>query len=151
MANKLTVIKCDAEGAEMWRWEGRELQRSASEVLLEAAFNVDEHHLGEMVLRRGDRLVESYYSDRWYNIFEVHAVEDDALKGWYCNLSYPARLGEREIVFHDLALDLIVHPDGRQEVLDEDEFEELLIPDEVREQALRAWEELQALFRQRFQ
>ena len=80
MANELTVIKCDADGEEMWRWEGRELQRSETDVLLEAAFNVDEHHLGEMVLRRGDRLVESYYSDRWYNIFEVHAVEDDALK-----------------------------------------------------------------------
>jgi predicted RNA-binding protein associated with RNAse of E/G family len=150
MTNDLTVIKCDAFGDEMWCWEGRELQRSATEVLLEAHFNMDEHHLGEMVLRRGDRLVESYYSDRWYNIFEVRAGEDDALKGWYCNLSYPAVLGERVIEFRDLALDLIVHADGRQELLDEDEFEELLISDEVRKQALHAWEELQALFRERF-
>ena len=150
MTNELTVIKCDAYGEEVFRWSGRELKRSDIEVLLEAEFNIKEHRLGEMVLRMGDRLLESYYADRWYNIFEVHAVEDDALKGWYCNLSYPAVLGEREIVFHDLALDLIVHPDGRQELLDEDDFEELLISAEVRRQALSAWEELQELFRQRF-
>lgn len=150
MQNKLTVIKCDAHGEEIFRWSGRELQRSATEVLLEAHFNIREHQLGEMVLREGDRLVETYYSEHWYNIFEVHAVEDDALKGWYCNLSHPAILGKREIVFHDLALDLIVYPDGRQELLDEDEFEDLVISDEVRAEALKGWQELQDLFRERF-
>jgi hypothetical protein len=150
MSNELTVIKCDAHGKEIFRWSGRELQRSANEVLLEAEFNISDHQLGEMILREGDRLVESYYSDRWYNIFEVHAREDDTLKGWYCNLSHPAILGEREIVFRDLALDLIVYPDGRQELLDEDEFEELVISEEVREKALLAWKELQDFFRHRF-
>ena len=129
---------------------GRELQRSATEVLLETHFNIEEHQLGEMILRKGDRMLESYYSERWYNIFEVYAREDNALKGWYCNLSHPAIFGEHEIIFRDLALDLIVHPDGRQELLDEDEFEDLLISDKVRQKALEGWKELSALFRQRF-
>ena len=148
--NELTVIKCDAHGEEIFRWSGRELQRTANEVLLVAKFNISDHQLGAMILREGDRLVESYYSDRWYNIFEVHAREDDALKGWYCNLSHPAILGEREIIFHDLALDLIVHPDGRQELLDEDEFEDLVISAEVRGKALLAWQELENIFEQKF-
>ena len=41
-------------------------------------------------LRRGDRFIETYYTDRWYNIFEIHAREDDRLKGWYCNIAKPA-------------------------------------------------------------
>ena len=150
MTNELTVIKCDAHGEEIFRWNGRELRRTANEVMLEAHFTISEHQLGEMVLRKGDRLVESYYSERWYNIFEVHAGEDDALKGWYCNLSHPALLGEREIVFRDLALDLMVYPDGRQERLDEEEFEALVISDEVRREALKGWQELQDLFHKRF-
>ncbi len=150
MSNELTVIKCDAHGKEVFRWSGRELRRSANEVLLEASFNIIDHQSDEMILREKDRLVESYYSDRWYNIFEVHDREDDALKGWYCNLSHPAILGEREIIFRDLALDLFVHPDGRQELLDEDEFEELVITEEVREKVLLGLKELQELFSQRF-
>jgi len=150
MSNELVVIKCDAKGNEIIRWSGRVLQRSDNEVILEASFNIPDYQSDEIVLREKDRLVESYFSDRWYNIFEVHAREDDALKGWYCNMSHPAILGEREILFRDLALDLFVHPDGRQELLDEDEFEDLVISDEVREQVLLSLKELQELFQQRF-
>ena len=46
----------------------------------------------------------------------------------------------------DLSLDLLVFPDGRQVVLDEDEFAELEIEDEVRNQARLALQELQAIF-----
>jgi protein associated with RNAse G/E len=147
MAKRLTVIKCDAQGAEVFRWQGAELRRSDTEVILEARFNIEEHPLGGITLRAGDRMVETYSSRLWYNIFEVHDGESGALKCWYCNLSHPAELGEDEIRFRDLALDLIVHPDGRQQLLDEDEFAELDLPEDVRQQALEAWEELQEKFR----
>ena len=150
MAKTLTVIKCHADGEEIFRWEGVELERSLTHVLLEARFNIAEHFVGGMQLKAGDRLVEYYYTDRLYNIFEVYAGEDGAFKGWYCNLSKPAQLGKREIVFEDLALDLIVYPDGRQEELDVDEFEDLEISDELRAQALEAWDELREHFRGQF-
>ena len=30
-----------------------------------------------MILAKGDRFVETYYTNRWYNTFEIHAREDD--------------------------------------------------------------------------
>lgn len=147
MAKRLMVIKCDSAGKEMWRWEGEELSRSVDEVVLEAAFNVEAHQLGDIVLRVGDRMIETYSSARWFNIFEVQDGDSGDLKCWYCNLSFPAELGEDEIVFRDLALDLIVHPDGRQEALDEDEFEALDLADDVRATALEEWAKLRGRFR----
>jgi hypothetical protein len=46
-----------------------------------------------------------------------------------------------------LALDLLVFPDGRQIVLDEDEFNALPLSEAERQSALAALAELQALFR----
>lgn len=150
MVKRLIVIKCDEDGKEIFRWEGVEISRTEVEVVLEAKFNMDRHRVGTMELHRGDRLIETYSNRHWYNIYEVRDGATDELKGWYCNVSFPAELGEREILFRDLALDLIVHPDGRQERVDEDEFDELQINGEVRGEALKGWEELQEGFRKRF-
>lgn len=147
MGKRLTVIKRDEKGEEVFRWEGVELSRKDHEVQLEARFNVKEHRLGEIVLREGDRLLETYSSRRWYNVFEVYDGGSGRLKGWYCNVSYPAEIGEETISFRDLALDLIVHPDGRQELLDEDQFEALELDEADRRAALDGWEELQEHFR----
>jgi hypothetical protein len=98
------------------------------------------------VIRGNDRFVESYYSDRWYNVFEIHAREDDALKGWYCNVAFPAVIEEHQVSYRDLALDLIVHPDGRQVVVDEDEFVALPLNAEVRAKAREGLAALQAHF-----
>jgi hypothetical protein len=95
--------------------------------------------------------VERYYTDRWYNIFAVHDRDDDTLKAWYCNVTRPAEITpDREtpisrIAYVDLALDLLVFPDGRYLVLDEDEFANLPIDDLTRQKALDALDELKAL------
>ena len=146
MTKKLIVIKCHPDGEEMWRWQGVELARSTSQVFLEAQFNIEEHFVGGLKLRKGDRMLEHYYTDRWFNIFEVYDGQSSSFKGWYCNLSLPAELGEHEILFRDLALDLIVYPDGRQEELDLDEFDALEISDDIRKKALQGWDELRQLF-----
>jgi uncharacterized protein len=99
-----------------------------------------------MPLRRGDRFVETYFTERWYNIYEIHAREDDSLRGWYCNIGKPALLDGDCLSYVDLALDLLVFPDGRQVVLDEDEFLELDLPATDRQHALAALDELKHLF-----
>lgn len=142
----ITVIKLNSLGQEIIRYRGEVLRRADSYVLLEAHFNRPDHSLGEIVLRPGDRFVEVYYSDRWYNIFAVHAREDGRLKGWYCNVGRPADIGAEAVSYVDLALDLLVYPDGRQEVLDEDEFSGLRLSQEERSRALAALRELQELF-----
>jgi len=143
------VSKRDVRGCEVWRYPAHLLERTPRRVLLVAFFDRQETSLHGMTLRPGDRFLETFYSDRWYNIFEIHAREDGRLRGWYCNIGFPARLGRRIISYRDLALDLLVFPDGRQVVLDEDEFAALPLAPQTRKQARLALTALQRLFRLR--
>ncbi|MDX1435203.1 MAG: DUF402 domain-containing protein [Anaerolineales bacterium] len=144
--DSITVIKKDLEGNETWRYSGRLLDRSSDEITIEALFNRADTPFHEISLLRGDRFVEIYYSNRWYNIYAIHDREDGHIKGWYCNVSYPAEIGEDHISFVDLALDLLVYPDGRQLVLDEDEFAALPLTSTDRAQAREALNDLEELF-----
>jgi predicted RNA-binding protein associated with RNAse of E/G family len=144
----ITVVKLDPSGKETWRYLGRILHQQGSRIVLEAYFDREDRLFHGMPLCKGDRFVETYYTDRWYNIYEIHSRADDSLRGWYCNVSLPARLEGDQLFFTDLALDLLVFPGGRQIVLDEDEFYRLDLTPQIREQALAALRELQAVFRQ---
>jgi hypothetical protein len=147
--SEITVVKCDSVGREVFRWKAKVLERGEQEILVEAHFGLENHFMGDIPLEPGDRFVESYYTDRWCNIFEVHSREADQLKCWYGNLSYPAEFGAEKITFRDLALDLLVRPDGRQELLDREEFENLVIPAEDRAKVLAELEKLKNEFRER--
>ncbi len=142
----ITVIKLDANGNEIWRYIGLEIKRQKNCIVLEAFFNRPDIDFHGMPMNKGDRFVETYYTDRWYNVFEIHDRQDNHLRGWYINITYPAILDGDTLSYKDLALDVLVFPDGRQVVLDEDEFEALAIPPEVREKALAALSEIQARF-----
>lgn len=146
--DSITVIKRNLNGAETWRYTGQVLARGPHVVLLEARFNRDDMPFMDVTLKRDDRFVEWFYTDRWYNVFEIHDRDDDAIKGWYCNLGRPAVLeaGDR-ISYVDLALDLWVAADGAQTLLDVDEFEALGLDSDVRTAVLAALAELQTLFR----
>lgn len=142
----VTVLKLDVNGKETWRYQGRVIRRDRDRILLEAFFNRDDGIFEGIYFKRGDRFVETFFADRWYNIFEVHDRDDDTLKGWYCNIGYPAVIEDGKVSYRDLALDLLVYPDGTQKVLDEGEFEELVLEPKVRQQALAALEELKQQF-----
>jgi hypothetical protein len=142
----ILVRKLDIHGGETFRYSGEILEKQANFVRLEARFNRDDMHFHGMLLGRGDRFVESFYTDRWYNVFEIHDRQDDALKGWYCNVGYPAVIDEDSVSYRDLALDLLVFPDGRQIVLDEEEFASLPLAAGDRECARQALAELQGMF-----
>lgn len=148
---EITVIKQNHHGEEVYRWHGMLLERGDSYVLLEARFRLSGLFMGEAPLYVGDRFVESYFSDRWSNIFEIHDRDSDLIKCWYCNVTYPANLGTEIISYRDLVLDLLVYPDGRQVVLDEEEFEAVNISPEDKVMALAALEELKSRFRRQFQ
>ena len=104
--------------------------------------------LGALVLEVGDVFVEYYYRDEWFNIFQIHRA-DGALKGWYCNITTPAEISPDSIRWFDLALDLLVLPDGRTVVVDEDEFEALHLPPEQVARAHAALACLQRWVRER--
>jgi predicted RNA-binding protein associated with RNAse of E/G family len=134
----ITIRKLDHTGREVFSYPGTVLERTATAVTVEAFFGrYDRLDLGYTVFERGDRFVEYFFADRWYNIFEVYAVRDQALRGWYCNLTRPAIIHEHEVSAVDLALDVWVDPFGQAQVLDEAEFAALpLSADESR--AVRA-------------
>jgi protein associated with RNAse G/E len=134
--NEVIVIKLDSQGEEVWRYTGKVLAKSDHSVLIEARFNHSDVDVHGIVLRKNDRFLERYYDDRWYNIYEARDRDDDHLKGWYCNVTRPARFEENTIAYVDLALDLLAFPDGRFLILDEDEFEALGLDTDTRRHAL---------------
>ncbi len=147
MSQEITVVKRNATGKEVWHYSGEVLRRDAERIVLEARFRSPDLPFMGTVLRQGDRFLEAYYFNRWYNIFQIHDRDDDHLKGWYCNITRPAILeAEDRLSYEDLALDLWVDPDGTQTVLDEDEFEELELDPATQARARAALEELKVQF-----
>jgi len=134
----ITIIKLNPQRQETWRYSGRVLNRDTNSILVEAFFNRDDLPFHGITLKNNDRFFERYYTDRWYNIFEIHDRDDDRLKAWYCNVTTPAEISQGEITYVDLALDLLVYPHGDYLVLDEDEFKELEIDTQTRHNARQA-------------
>ena len=144
----ITIIKRNLAGEETWRYTGLILRREPGALILEARFNRPDTPLQGILLKENDRFVETYFTDRWYNIYEIHDRDDDRIKGWYCNIGRPAILeADNRLSYVDLALDLWVTPDRQQVVLDEDEFAALDLDPDTRSRARQALEELRLRFR----
>ena len=141
----ITVHKLDHSGVEKLSYTGKVLQRTATSVMLEAHFALDTMELEYVTLKRGDRFVEYFYSDRWYNVFAIFDADDNTFKGWYCNITRPAQIADGHIRAEDLALDYFVQPSGNEFIMDEDEFAALPLTPEERTAARAALAELRAL------
>jgi uncharacterized protein len=151
MTASITVIKRDPAGREVIRYAGTLLEKDAGSICLEARFNRPDMPFMGTTLKHGDRFVETYFFDRWFNLFEIHDRDDDALKGWYCNVGKPAVFESEDcLAYVDLALDVWMTPQGRQTVLDEDEFAALTLDASTRRKARQALAELQAYLEKQF-
>ncbi len=143
MTEQVTVHKLDSDGVEVFRYVGNIIHRSESSMVLEAIFDMEQREFHGLTFRRGDRFVETHYSDRWYNVLAVHDVDSGLLKGCYFNITRPARIENDSLSAEDLALDLVVLPNGSQFVIDEDEFEALNLNSSDHAGARAALKELQ--------
>ena len=139
------IVKLNTQDQEVWRYTGQILSRDKNSLLVEAFFNIDDKPFHGITIRRNDRSIERFYSDRWYNIFEIHDRDDDRLKAWYCNVTKPAVFSQEKITYVDLALDILVYPDNAYLILDKDEFESLALDTATRQKALGALEKLQQI------
>ena len=70
--DQFAVKKLNPAGQVTFRYTGRVLAQQADRVVLEAVFNRDDLPIYEIILRRGDRFVETYFTDRWYNVFAIY-------------------------------------------------------------------------------
>jgi uncharacterized protein len=146
MRRAVKVQKKSPAGEVMYEYEARLLRHDRQTIVLEAFFDRADMPFMDVVFRMGDRFVEYYYTDRWYNIFVIHDGEHGNVKGWYCNIGQPAVFEEDTVSYVDLALDLWVSTSGEQTVLDEDEFEALALNEEWRASALKGLKDVQQLF-----
>lgn len=147
--SRIKVLKKNVAGEVTWQYEGDVLHREENSVILEAFFNRDDMPFMDVLFKCNDRFVETFYSDRWYNIFEIYDRDDGKLKGWYCNICKPAMIDETSVSYVDLALDLWISANGKQTVLDEDELAELNLDDELKQKVQDGLHELQQLFAKR--
>ena len=139
------VHKLDARGATALVYQAEVAERLTDGVRLDALWTRPTTDLGYVTFETGDHFTEWYYTDRWYNIFEVTSP-GGTLKGWYCNVAAPADIGDDQLFCRDLLLDLWVAPDGATLMLDEDEFAaDPTLDDATRDQALAGLAELQRL------
>ena len=143
----IMVQKKNLAGDVTWSYAGIVLRCEANLVVLEAFFNRPDMPFMDVVFKQNDRFVETFYNDRWYNIFEIYDRDDGQLKGWYCNIGKPAVIEDGVVSYVDLALDLWVSLTGEQTVLDEDEFEALGLDNDLRAKAWSGLNELKELFK----
>lgn len=78
--------------------------------------------MGRVMVEIGDRFVETYYSDRWYNVFEISDPFGSQPKVMYFNIAKPASIEVDLLRWVDMELDVLVYPNGEADLLDIDEF-----------------------------
>jgi predicted RNA-binding protein associated with RNAse of E/G family len=121
-------------------YDGVVLADDGDHIVLQAQFAEREtRDLGFVVLEPDDMWTEHYWRDRWYSVKAIR-TSDHALKGWYCDVAWPAEVHADVLISVDLELDLWVSAD-RQTVLrlDEDEFFALGVPEWSPRAAQFAW------------
>ena len=145
IGDRLTVRKMDIASKTELTWTGQLREHTHDWLQIEARFDLYNYiDLGYAIFERGDRFIEWFFTTRWYSIYQIHAHGDDALKGWYCNVTRPALLVGHEIHTVDLALDLWVDECGVHRLLDGDDFAQLPISKQERYHAKAGLAQLRA-------
>lgn len=75
--------------------------------------------VADLALPAGTVTMAYYWTDRPYNVYHWIAAAGGTL-AYYFNLSGPVRIGRERLEWEDLEVDVLVTPDGRVRVLDED-------------------------------
>jgi uncharacterized protein len=118
----VTVNKLNTLGEIKIQYQGEVLEHLADGIIIRAYWKLPFKDLGYTCFEPGDRFIEYYYTDRWFNIFDISNASNER-KGWYCNITEPVDIFDDQIKQKDLLLDVWVDPWGRPLILDEDEFE----------------------------
>lgn len=146
MVTTITITKNDHNGKTAFEYPMQIVEQGADWICLEGHFNISKSYdLGVFTIETGDRSVEWFYSNRYYNIFRLYRGDSDQLKGFYCNITRPAIITTTTVTADDLALDILVSPTGEIVLHDEDEFKALNLTADERKHALEAVETIRHL------
>jgi uncharacterized protein len=123
---ELTIVKLAPDGSEAARYQGEVVGHYRdSWVLVLATWTNRMVDLGGLSFCPGDSLLEWFSPRHRFNAFAVFSSADQ-LKGWYANVTHPARLDATQdppvLIWHDLFLDLVGLADHSFTIRDEDEL-----------------------------
>jgi uncharacterized protein len=131
---EVTITKVDHQGQPLIRYPGVILYEDQGCLVARCTWTHHVMDMGPFLLEPGDLWIEFYYQHEPFNIMAIYDRQG-RIKGWYCNVTEQVETSSEEIRWRDLALDLLVLPDDRQIVLDEDDFEALEPSSEARARA----------------
>lgn len=119
----VTVNALKYDGSVNRSWKCELAARSGSLIECVGVFDRDVVHneLGHIV--KGTVSREYFWLDRWYNVFRFHEP-DGTFRNYYCNINLPPTFSDGVLEYIDLDIDVVVWPDGSQQVLDRTEFEQ---------------------------
>ena len=123
----LSVVKLAPDGNEAAHYPGTVVARpdAGGWVEVEAVWTYGRIDVDGLIFEPGDVLHEWFSPSDDFNAFALHAP-NGAFKGWYANVTHPARLHVETVpptlAWHDLYVDVIVLPNGTITVCDEDEL-----------------------------
>lgn len=146
--SQVMITKLDHTGQPVLSYAGELVYRDEELVVARCIWTHETFDLGNFPLERGDIFMEFYYFREGFNIFQVYSAPG-RLKGWYCNITAPVEVLAHEIRWLDLALDLLVLPNGQQVIRDVEEFEALQPSPELRAYVATALQKLQNWAEQR--
>ncbi len=123
---ELTIVKLAPDGFEAARYQAEVVGHNRdSWVLAFATWTNRTIDVGGLSFCPRDNLLEWFSPRHPFNAFAVISPEDQ-LKGWYANVTHPARLDATQdppiLIWHDLFLDLVGLADGSFTIRDEDEL-----------------------------
>ena len=152
MSERITVKTLKYDGRDYRQWSGTVSRRDGSLLQLDAAFSIEvSHHLLGLI-RRGTRLVEYYWLDRWFNVLRF-LNDDGSTRFFYCNVTTPPKIEGALLTYVDLDIDVLALPDLSYEVLDLDEFDRNVslygYPQEIQIRSRAAVDELTSMIEAR--
>lgn len=115
----ITEIKLTLAGARK-EFECELLTRDADEVVVIYRMPRDVQ-LEDVLLRKGSISLGYFWQDRPYNAYHWIDEQNDTV-ALYFNIADGTRISQQTIEWRDLAVDVLLTPDGRCRVLDEDEL-----------------------------
>jgi len=119
---RMKEIKHKLNGERM-QFECRLLERSERRAVL--LYRIPEGvQVGDLALPAGTTTYAHYWTDRPFNVYHWVAPDGNTL-AYYVNLGDTVVFHEDGVEWRDLAVDILRTPDGRTQVLDTDELEDV--------------------------
>lgn len=144
----VTINSRKYDGTVRRSWTCRFLSQQESLLTFEGLFDAEVLHPDLGLIAAGTRSLEYYWLDRWYNVFRFFEPRGE-FRNLYCNINMPPTLSDGVLDYVDLDIDVLVWPDARVLVLDEDEFEKnaakLRYTAEIRKKAFETLAEVRSM------